>query len=550
MPLHLSGLQRLSLRTRIIALVTTLVFTITMLISWVASREAATQLEANIGQTSANTAYHMVDKLNRSMDARIKEIKLLLGLKDAGLADGQLTRDQLEYLQRHYDVVSWLGITDTQGNVVTATGGILEGQSIAQRPVFTEGRQAFWIGDVHNAVLLSQLLPNPSGEPIQFVDIAAPLEDASGAFSGVLAVHLSWEWAARVKDSMFSPALKEQQTDLLLLSENGTVLLGPPDLRGQALPFTHDTGDPAMPQWSVETWPDGQRYVTGIAHSQGFGDFPGLGWVAISRQPVDTAFAPVARLNELILGTGLLVALLFSIAGWVLASRLIAPLTRLARAADTIQTAQTHGAITIETGSPEFERLSTSMRDMVERLLDQRQTISRLEDLANTDPLTGLPNRSFLDQYLHHTLAEMERQHLSLVILMFDLDGFKRINDSLGHHAGDLLLIEVTQRMKATLRSGDVVARLGGDEFVMLIKSPSEHSASLANEISQRLLTQIALPVNLPDGQTAQVGCSLGAAIWPQHGQAISQVFQRADAALYQAKHQGKHRLVIYEQPH
>lgn len=549
MPIYLSGLKRLSLRTRIIALVTTLVFTITMLISWVASRESAAQLEANIGETSANKAYHMVDKLNRSMDARIKEVKLLLGLKD-GQSGGQLTRDQLEYLQRNYDVVSWLGITDTQGTVVAATGGILEGQSIAQRPVFTEGRQALWIGDVHDAVLLSQLLPNPTGEPIQFVDIAAPLEDASGAFSGVLAVHLSWEWAARVKDSMFSPALQEQQTDLLLLSEDGTVLLGPPSLRGQALPFTHDKSDPSMPQWSVETWPDGQRYVTGIAHSQGFGDFPGLGWVAISRQPVDAAFAPVARLNELILGTGLLVALLFSIAGWVLAARLIAPLTRLARAADTIQTTQTHGAFTLETGSPEFERLSTSMRDMVERLLDQRQTISRLEDLANTDPLTGLPNRSFLDQYLQHTLAEMERQQHSLIVLMFDLDGFKRVNDTLGHHAGDLLLIEVTQRLKATLRSGDVVARLGGDEFVMIIKSPSVSSATLANDISQRLLTHIAKPVYLPDGQTAQVGCSLGAAIWPQHGHAISQVFQRADAALYQAKHQGKHRLVIYEQPH
>jgi len=149
---------------------------------------------------------------------------------------------------------------------------------------------------------------------------------------------------------------------------------------------------------------------------------------------------------------------------------------------------------------------------------------------------------------LQHTLAETERQQHSLVVLMFDLDGFKGVNDTLGHHAGDLLLIEVTQRMKATLRSGDVVARLGGDEFVMIIKSPSVSSASLAKDISQRLLTHIAKPVYLPDGQTAQVGCSLGAAIWPQHGHAISQVFQRADAALYQAKNQGKHRLIIYQE--
>ena len=190
------------------------------------------------------------------------------------------------------------------------------------------------------------------------------------------------------------------------------------------------------------------------------------------------------------------------------------------------------------------------MRDMVERLIDQRQTISRLEDLANTDPLTGLPNRAFLTQYLQHTLPDAHRQQQSVIVLLFDLDGFKRVNDELGHHAGDLLLIEITQRLKSTLRSGDVVARLGGDEFVMILKSTAEHSAYLATDVGQRLLQRIATPVLLPGGHRAQVGCSLGAAWWPQHGHDIEQVIQLADIALYQAKNKGKHRLVIYGEAH
>lgn len=91
-----------------------------------------------------------------------------------------------------------------------------------------------------------------------------------------------------------------------------------------------------------------------------------------------------------------------------------------------------------------------------------------------------------------------------------------------------------------------VVARLGGDEFLMVIKSTPENSHSLAEEVSQRLLTQIALPIELPGNMTAQAGCSLGAAVWPEHGMDIQQVIRHADSALYQAKHQGKHRLVIY----
>ncbi|MDR5884718.1 diguanylate cyclase domain-containing protein [Vreelandella janggokensis] len=551
MPYAPLRLNQISLRTRFMLLIIGLVFSTTILLGWVAARQSADQLEANIGASTAESAYQMVDKLDRSMDARIKEVKLLLGIE--ALTDGtdnDTLRSQLETLQDNYNVVSWIGFIGPDGVVQAATGGVLEGTSIAQRPVFQNGRDGMWIGDVHDAVLLSQLLPNPYGKAIQFVDIATPVHTQDDTLLGVLAVHLSWEWAEYIQRAMFSPAQQRQGTEILLLAADGTVLLGPDDMLGQPVPglSTLHLQASAKPSWSIETWPDDQRYVTGVARSQGFEDFPGLGWVAVSRQPIEQAFAPVERLKRVIMGIGVLLAIVFAVVGWFVASRLTTPLTRLSHAADTIHDAsQPTNEIPLETGSPELMRLSTSMRNMVGRLLDQNRTIRRLEDIANSDPLTGLPNRAFLDRYLSHALPEAERQQQSIALVYIDLDGFKDVNDELGHHAGDLLLIDIANRLQEVLRASDVVARWGGDEFVMALKAPADQLPTLTQAISERLLASTSQPISLPEHQAVTVNCSLGAAWWPEHSHDIKEVMQFADAALYVAKQEGRHRLVIHQ---
>ncbi|MCB8887808.1 sensor domain-containing diguanylate cyclase [Vreelandella malpeensis] len=537
----------LSLRSRFTILIATLVFATTLLLGWVASRESAEQMQEEIGSSAAEAAYQMTDKLNRSMNARIKEVKLLLAIQalDNDASNDVLQR-QMERLQDTYSVVSWIGLTNEEGVVVAATDSILEGVSIAQRPVYTEGRRGFWVGDVHEAVLLASLLPNPSGEPLKFVDIATPVHDSAGRFKGVLAVHLSWQWAEYIQRSMMVP--DQGGMDMLLLAADGTVLLGPQDLLGKTLDTLRHVprAGNTRPRWAVETWPDGQRYVTGYARSNGFEEFNGLGWLAISRQPVDTAFATVKRLQAAIMSIGLLLSLVFALLGWRMASGMVAPLRRLARAADRIQDGYGADVIPLERGAPELKQLSVSMRNMVMRLVDQHQTIRRLEDLANTDPLTGLPNRAFLNQYLQLAVPEAQRNGQSMIVFFIDLDGFKQVNDELGHHAGDLLLIEITQRLKNALRSGDIVARLGGDEFVMVLKTQPVHMELLTREVSQRLLTAISEPISLPEEKTAKVGCSLGAAWWPEHTPHIETALQLADSALYEAKSRGKHQLVVH----
>ena len=177
------------------------------------------------------------------------------------------------------------------------------------------------------------MLPNTSGEPLQFVDIATPVYGSNEQLQGVLAVHLSWQWAEYVQQSMLTPSGYLEDTEILLLSANGTVLLGPETLIDQSLDSLNHipSSTTTAPQWAIETWPNGERIVTGNARSSGFEDFPGLDWIAVSRQPVATAFAPIEKLQDAIMGTGLLLALLFAIVGWIIASRLAAPLHSLSK---------------------------------------------------------------------------------------------------------------------------------------------------------------------------------------------------------------------------
>jgi len=171
-------------------------------------------------------------------------------------------------------------------------------------------------------------------------------------------------------------------------------------------------------------------------------------------------------------------------------------------------------------------------------ITEHHKSAERIRHLAFHDVLTGLPNRTLFQDRLEHALERAKREGNRLVILFLDLDGFKAVNDSLGHDVGDLLLQEVAKRMRARLRRGvDTLARLGGDEFVVLmenLKEP-EHCALQA----ERILEDILLPMEIR-GHGIQVGASLGLAFYPEDGDEALQLMRCADAAMYSAKAAGK----------
>jgi diguanylate cyclase (GGDEF)-like protein len=167
--------------------------------------------------------------------------------------------------------------------------------------------------------------------------------------------------------------------------------------------------------------------------------------------------------------------------------------------------------------------------------------LARIEQLAYTDPLTGLANRRRLEERVEAALLDAALADGALALLYLDLDGFKAINDALGHAAGDEVLLQSAARMKARLRRSDVPARLGGDEFLIAVLGLDPATAAAeAWRVAQELEQSLSRPVTV-DGQDVQVGVSLGMSTYPEDGDSFSALLHVADRRMYDAKH-AKHR--------
>jgi diguanylate cyclase (GGDEF)-like protein len=169
--------------------------------------------------------------------------------------------------------------------------------------------------------------------------------------------------------------------------------------------------------------------------------------------------------------------------------------------------------------------------------LELSENKAELEHIAYRDALTNLPNRRKFTEEFRWLLTPAPAKQSSAVLLLIDLDHFKLVNDSLGHDAGDALLVETAHRLLFAARSSDCVARLGGDEFAILLGG--EHSAVEIDRICERIVTSLALPVVFK-GAEIRTSASIGIAVSPQHGSTQDDLYKSADTALYAAKRGGR----------
>jgi diguanylate cyclase (GGDEF)-like protein/PAS domain S-box-containing protein len=173
-----------------------------------------------------------------------------------------------------------------------------------------------------------------------------------------------------------------------------------------------------------------------------------------------------------------------------------------------------------------------------------KQTEARLARMAHYDPLTELPNRSMIHQRLDHAV-NLARRHQTLVGVVFvDLDNFKTVNDSLGHAAGDTLLKLVAERLRQRVRQEDTLGRLGGDEFILVLEH-LRHPQQAAH-VAQAVIDTLSAPFHLGDGQDVYVRASIGISLFPNDGEEASELIRDADAAMYQAKRQGRNAFRFY----
>lgn len=196
---------------------------------------------------------------------------------------------------------------------------------------------------------------------------------------------------------------------------------------------------------------------------------------------------------------------------------------------------------------PLVDPLSGQVRKYVSIRFDvteKRQLLHTLQWRVGHDVLTGLPNRAYLSDLLNQALACSRREGIALAVCMLDLDGFKAVNDGYGHAMGDLLLVEVAQRLKHILREGDAVARLSGDEFVLILRDVDEGRQLPA--ALRRVLRALAAPYVVREQQLS-LSASIGVTLYPQDDEDADTLVRHADQAMYVAKQRGRNRYHLFD---
>jgi diguanylate cyclase (GGDEF)-like protein len=201
-----------------------------------------------------------------------------------------------------------------------------------------------------------------------------------------------------------------------------------------------------------------------------------------------------------------------------------------------------------ESASPIIDRHGqlTGAVMVVHDVTETMAMAERMARLAQYDALTDLPNRVLLQDRAAHALALARRESRSLAVMYLDLDGFKQVNDRLGHDAGDQLLVLFARRLVAAMRQSDTVCRQGGDEFVLLL--PGLDGRRQLSAVAGKVLAVCREPF-VVRGEALQIGLSAGIALFPEHGATYEELARHADTAMYAAKRAGRMQVRCYAGP-
>lgn len=571
-----SSAPRARLGTWILLAVVAAVFSSTLVVLLVfdhyAKRYALQQTDTRLQQL----AWQMRDAVDRGIHERFVDIRLLATAEanmDPRNPDALRSLfNDLKESQPHY---AWMGKVDTNGKVLAASGGLLEGMDVSQRPWFQHGRLRRYVGDYHPALLLENKLPQQA-EPWRFIDIALPLRDENDRLRGVIGAHLSWGWARDIAARLLDPTQQNYQVQILIVRTDGTILLGPRELEEMQVDIPSFRNAQAGLSGTIqEHWPDGE-FITGYARTSDRTD-AGMGWAILIRQPLQIAMREYAALERTLLLAAVVIAILLAVLAGMLARRLAQPLDQLSAAIEQRTREEADTPLPTLGGYREVHLLSNTLSNLIERekrqrlalaalnqsleqqvnartaelraaadqlqsaLTEQHAAKEQLQKMVLIDALTGLPNRRAFHEELPKAMARAEREKQDMAVLFLDLDGFKAVNDTHGHEAGDELLRQFAARLSSCVRKTDMVARLAGDEFVIILEGLTREGD--AREVAAKILQQGNLHFDLSK-VSVKLTVSVGIAIHAADARlSPDQLVHAADKAMYTAKHGGKNAI-------
>jgi diguanylate cyclase (GGDEF)-like protein len=515
------------------------------------------QLVREREQALHELAESVASVVSLNLGERLREIGLVARMAP-GLAGPQTDAAEaatLNALQAAYPVYAWIGATDTQGVVRVATGGLLEGQAVAQRPWFAGGLRGPYLGDRHRAELLQSLLAPASPNPLYFIDVAVPITAPDGRVTGVLAAHLYWRWAAHMVASIVPGKSARQQIDVFLVDQKGHISYPDRVPGATQVPAALSLGAPQV----LDSWAEGGRYLSvALPVPEAWPASP-LGWRVVVRQPLDVALGDLIELQRVVLVVTVLASLAFLLLAWWGARVISRPLEVLTGLALRVEQGEEDVQLDPGARSAEVRALSAALKGMAGTLIARRQALERsnheledkvaertaelarsneaLERLARHDTLTGLPNRRACDERLLLEFERMRRSGLVYAVMVLDIDHFKQVNDGHGHAAGDQVLRHVADLLRGQLRSTDFVGRSGGEEFLVLLpQTPPDEALRVAQKLRHGVDTSDAPVVG---HVTLSIGVSMG-----EPGQGDPEMAVRlADDQLYRAKQNGRNRV-------
>jgi len=346
------GASGLAISFALIAGVIPLTFVVPTLLG--TSQSIVEKQAAEVLNTAARVA---ANQLSRVLYTRWNELHALSEFVRVEKS-GEVLRLRMETIKATNDGYAWLGLADVSGRVSVATNNLLQGLSVAERPWFKAGLENSYAGDMHEAVLLKNVLPMQGTEPPRVIDLAIPIRGENGDAVGVLGAHLAWTWLV----DLIHTTSKDSGVDLTLVTRDGTVLVGPPALEGKRLTtqsaFAARQGTATT---DIETWPDGDDYLVSVVPATVYRDLPSFGWSLIARTRSELAFAPVHRMTASLAPAlfGSLVAL--AIAAVLLGRMLGRPISRMADAAADIAAGRCSQPVTEERRFREVAELSASL---------------------------------------------------------------------------------------------------------------------------------------------------------------------------------------------
>ncbi len=320
-------------------LVGILTFVVAMVVGFYSNSISEKYLEINSGESLVKLSKRVNDILDREMLERYREIKFAASLpimtSEKSTIDEK--REFIQKIKNNYNHHEWIGYALPDGTVEIGTNGYLEGKNVKARPWLPNGLEAPYIGDVHDALLLAKLLPNNSGEPIYFSDVAFPVINNEGKTLGVLCTHLTWQWTRDVIRSI----QKDNNVDIFLLSKDGLILVGPDNTERSNIkdisPSVAEAFNGNESLYKTISWDKDIKYLTASSVSNGFEEYKGFSWKVIVRQPIEKAFKTANDNTLSILYVSLIAGFLGALIGIIISNIISTPLKKLSVIVDNLR---------------------------------------------------------------------------------------------------------------------------------------------------------------------------------------------------------------------